>query len=183
MTYGLPTSVEINGNDYEIRSDYRAILDILEAINDPELTDSDRAEAVLRIFYPQFEEMPQRDYERAIDRCIWFINCGNEEERPENKPERLMDWQQDFPLIVAPVNRVLGKEIRSLDYLHWWTFIGAYQEIGDCTFAQIVNIRQKKAHGKKLDKAEQEYYKKNRHLIDFKRQYTSQEEDVISRWI
>ena len=94
-----------------------------------------------------------------------------------------MDWQQDFSLIVAPVNRVLGKEIRSLDYLHWWTFIGAYQEIGDCTFAQIVNIRQKKAHGKKLDKAEQEYYKKNRNLIDFKRQYTSQEEDVISRWI
>lgn len=183
MTYGLPASVEINGNDYAIRSDYRAILDILEAINDPELTDSDRAEAVLRIFYPQFEEMPQMDYERAIDRCIWFINCGNEEERPENKPERLMDWQQDFSLIVAPVNRVLGKEIRSLDYLHWWTFIGAYQEIGDCTFAQIVNIRQKKAHGKKLDKAEQEYYKKNRHLIDFKRQYTSQEEDVISRWI
>ena len=133
MTYGLPASVEINGNDYEIRSDYRAILDIIEAINDPELTDSDRAEAVLRIFYPQFEEMPQRDYDRAIDRCVWFIIC-------------------------------------------------AYQEIGDCTFAQIVNIRQKKAHGKKLDKAEQEYYKKNRHLIDFKRQYTSQEEDVISRW-
>ena len=183
MTYGLPASVEINGNDYESGSDDRAILDSLEAINDPELTDSDRAEAVLRIFYPQFEEMPQRDYERAIDRCIWFINCGNEEELPENKPERLMDWQQDFSLIVAPVNRVLGKEIRSLDYLHWWTFIGAYQEIGDCTFAQIVNIRQKKAHGKKLDKAEQEYYKKNRHLIDFKRQYTSQEEDVISRWI
>ena len=70
MTYGLPASVEINGNDYEIRSDYRAILDILEAINDPELTDRDRAEAVLRIFYPQFEEMPQRDYERAIDRLI-----------------------------------------------------------------------------------------------------------------
>ena len=183
MMYDLPVSVDVNGHAYEIRSDYRAILDILEAINDPELTTSERAEAVLRIFYPQFEEMPQRDYERAIDRCIWFINCGNEEERPENKSERLMDWQQDFSLIVAPVNRVLGKEIRSLDYLHWWTFIGAYQEIGDCTFAQIVNIRQKKARCKKLNKDEQEYYKKNRNLIDLKRQYTSHDDDVISRWI
>ena len=102
MTYGLPASVEINGNDYAIRSDFRAILDIIEAINDPELTDSDRAEAVLRIFYPQFEEMPQRDYERAIDRCIWFINCGNEEDRPENKPERLNKWNKHAPDLPAP---------------------------------------------------------------------------------
>lgn len=183
MMYDLPVSVDVNGHAYEIRSDYRAILDIIEAINDPELTNSERAEAVLRIFYKQFEEIPPRDYNAAINRCIWFINCGYEEERTESKPERLMDWKQDFPLIVSPVNRVLGKEIRALDYLHWWTFIGAYQEIGGCTFAQIVNIRQKKAHGKKLDKDEQEYYKKNRDLIDLKRQYTSHDDDVISRWI
>lgn len=183
MTYDLPVSVDVGGREYEIRSDYRAILDILEAINDPDLTDAERAEVVLRIFYPTFDDMPQEDFECAIERCIWFINCGADEDPQERKPERLMDWQQDFPLIVAPVNRVIGREVRSMEYLHWWTFIGAYQEIGDCTFAQIVNIRQKKAHGKKLDKSEQEYYKKNRHLVDFKRQYTAHDEDVISRWI
>ena len=94
-----------------------------------------------------------------------------------------MDWQQDFQLIVAPINRVIGKEIRSIDYLHWWTLIAAYQEIGDCTFAQVVAIRSKKAKGKKLEKSEQEFYKQNRNLVDFKRQYTEQDENVINKWI
>ena len=75
MMYDLPVSVDVNGHAYEIRSDYRAILDIIEAINDPELTNSERAEAVLRIFYKQFEEIPPRDYNGAINRCILFINC------------------------------------------------------------------------------------------------------------
>ena len=47
-----------------------------------------------------------------------------------------MDGEQDFPFIVGPVNRVLGKEIQSLKYLHWWSFLSAYTEIGDCTFVE-----------------------------------------------
>ena len=35
MGYGLPKSVEINGEAFEIRYDYRVILDIFEAMNDP----------------------------------------------------------------------------------------------------------------------------------------------------
>lgn len=50
------------------------------------------------------------------------------------------------------------------------------------TFAQVVNIRQKKAKNQKLDKSEQEFYKRNKHLVDFKRTYTEQDEDVISKW-
>ena len=79
MTYTLPKSVEVNGREYEIRSDFRAILDILEAINDTELTDQKRAYVVLDIFYPQFAEMREGDYEEAISRCLWFINGGQED--------------------------------------------------------------------------------------------------------
>jgi hypothetical protein len=93
-----------------------------------------------------------------------------------------MDWQQDFPMIASPINRVLGTEIRSLEYLHWWTFIAAYQEIGDCTFAQVVSIRKKKSKNQKLDKSDQEFYKQNKHLVDFKRQYTKRDEDIIIKW-
>ena len=65
-----------------------------------------------------------------------------------------MDGEQDFPFIVGPVNRVLGKEIRSLKYLHWWSFLSAYTEIGDCTFQKIVSIRSKRAKGMRLEKGE-----------------------------
>jgi hypothetical protein len=182
MTYTLPTSVEINGQEYEVRSDFRVILDILEAINDVELDDQERAAVVLDIFYPGFEDMPSDNYEEAIAKCMWFINCGQENDAVK-KPKKLVDWQQDFSVIVAPVNRVMGKEVRSMKYLHWWTFIGAYQEIGDCLFAQIVGIRQKLANGKSLDKSEREFYRNNRKLVDLKQRYTEWETDKIREWV
>ena len=182
MNYYLPAAVEVNGTEYAIRSDYRPILDVIAALSDAELTEQERAMEVLDIFYPDFPEMPQSDYEEAIRQCLRFISCG-EEPREEKRGPKLMDWQQDFPLIVAPINRVLGREIRAKEELHWYTFISAYQEIGDCTFSQVVSIRSKKAKGKKLDKSEQEFYKQNRHLVDFKRQYTEQDEETISKWI
>ena len=93
-----------------------------------------------------------------------------------------MDWEQDFQYIVAPINRVVGCEVRAVDYLHWWTFISAYYEIGDCLFAQIVRIRQLKSKGKKLDKADQEFYRENRRLVDIKIKYTEADELALNKW-
>ena len=125
MTYTLPTAIEINGHEYAVRSDFRAILDILEAVNDVELDDQERAAVMLGVFYPDFENMPTSDYEGAIAKCLWFISCGQMDDKSKKRP-KLVDWQQDFPVIVAPINRVMGKEVRAMKYLHWWTFIGAY---------------------------------------------------------
>ena len=182
MRYDLPTTVEINGTEYAIRSDYRDILTIIGAFSDAELTDEDKAEVTLDIFYPAFREMPQGDYEEALWQCMIFINGGKENKRQKPGP-KLMDWQQDFPLIVAPVNRILGTEVRAEEYVHWFTWLSAYAEIGDCTFAQVVAIRSKKVKGKKLDKAEQEFYRNNRDLVDFERKYTAEDEEIINSWI
>lgn len=176
----LPTSLEVGGTDYEIRSDFRAVLDICAALSDPELEDRDRAWAALDIFYPSFGEMPPECYQEALDRCYWFIRCGDGES--QQKTPKLMDWEQDFRLIVAPINRVTGKEIRSLDYLHWWTFIASYYEIGDCLFAQVVRIRDMRARGKTLDKADAEFYRKNRDIIDLKTKYTEADKETFGAW-
>lgn len=52
VIWSLPTSVDVNGTEYGIRSDYRAVLDILTALTDNELDDHLKAEAALEIFYP-----------------------------------------------------------------------------------------------------------------------------------
>lgn len=176
----LPTSVEVGSAKYEIRSDYRAALDICAVLNDPELDDRERAYTILDIFYPAFKTIPEEHFQEAIERCLKFIN-GDGPQNP-GKPPKLVDWEQDFTLIVAPINRVTGQEIRAIDYLHWWTFLAAYQEIGDCTFAQVVRIRDHLARGKKLDKQDQEWYKRNRHLVDFERKYTSADEALLKEW-
>lgn len=176
----LPTSLEVGDKEYEIRSDYRAVLDICAALSDAELEDQEKAFVVLSIFYPAFDEMPQELYQEAIERCFWFINCGDvEQSRPSPK---LMDWEQDFKYIISPINRVTGSEIRSLEYLHWWTFIAAYYEIGDCLFAQVVRIRDRLARGKQLDKQDREWYRENKHLVDLKTKYSEQEDAILKQW-
>lgn len=177
----LPTGVEVSGKEYKIRSDYRAALDIIAALADPELADQDKALVAMDIFYPDFGNMLPEHYQEAIRKCFWFLN-GGEDEKQAQKPLKLMDWEQDFKYIVAPINRVMGKEIRAVDYLHWWTFLSAYYEIGDCLFAQVVRIRDRLARGKTLDKADREWYRNNRALVDLKTKYTSEEDTILKQW-
>ena len=45
----LPHSIELNGELYDIRTDFRAILDILQAMSDPELTEQEKNVVMLQI--------------------------------------------------------------------------------------------------------------------------------------
>ena len=182
MIYDLPKSLEVCGEEYEIRSDFREILDIIEILNDEELAESERAFVTLLFFYPEFENMPAESYQEALEQCFWFINGGKHETEGAKNPPRLMDWQQDFQYIISPVNRVIGHEIRADTYLHWWTFLSAYMEIGECTFAQIIHIREAKLRGKKLDASDQEWYRRNRDIVELKTKYTSAEEELFRKW-
>jgi len=60
--------------------------------------------------------------------------------------------------------------------MHWWTFLGYFNEIGECLLSTVINIRQKKNKGKKLEKYEQEFYRANKSLIDIKTRYTPEEQ-------
>jgi len=178
MMYGLPTSLEVNGTEYRIRTDYRAVLDICAALSDPTMKDWEKAVAML-LLYEDYESIPKSDIEEALQKAAWFINCGDS--APGRPVPKLMDWEKDFKWIVAPINRIAGTEIRALEYLHWWTFISYYYEIGDCFFAQIVNIRNKKARGKKLEKYEREFYNANRDAIDLREEITDTDKEFIKR--
>lgn len=182
MMYELPESLTVCGEEYPIRWEYRDILLILEILNDVSLSNQERGFLACMFFYPNFRDMPSGHYQEAVRRCLWFINNGEDEEDSQKNSPRLVDWEKDFPYIVPPVNRVIGHEIRSAEPVHWWTFLSAYMEIGDCTFAQIVRIRGMKAKGKSLDKADQEWYRQNRRLVDIRQEFTRDEKDMMQQW-
>lgn len=180
MTYELPETLEVCGVQRTIRTDYRAVLDICAALSEADATELEKGIAALKILYVDFDDMPHEHYVEALKKCFWFINCGEKE--TAKKTTKLMDWEKDFKYIVSPVNRVIGTEIRSVKHLHWWSFISAYNEIGDCTFAHIVRIRNKKAHGEKLDKEEQKWYRQNRDIVDMEMGYTAEEKELLEMW-
>ncbi len=183
MTYGLPKSVTVNGNVYDIRSDFRDILELMRAINDPDITDQERAWVIVQIFYPDAEKIPTDDIEEAIHQCFIFLNGGREESPNSKDCPILVDWEKDFPLMIAPINRVLGHESRAEKYLHWWTFLSAYMEIGgDCTFAQVVHIREAQRRGRKLDDSDAEWYRQNKDLVDIAPRYTDADLEELQKW-
>lgn len=181
MNYGLPTTVTVSGAEHAIRSDYRAILDIICALNDPDFTGQEKAMAVIAIFYENPDGL--EDIEAAIQAAFSFIACGRPEEENGKKRPRLADWEKDFPHIISAVNKVAGREVRADGYCHWWTFMGYYDALdGESTFANIVSIRSKKAKGKKLEKWEQEWYRENRQMVDIRQpvEYTEQEKELLA---
>lgn len=173
--YELPKKLSVGGRWYRIRTDFRAILDILAAFSDPELGDADKDQVLREILYIDYEKIPASDWEEAGRQAVWFIDCGMDHKKDLPQP-RTMDWQKDAPLIVPAVNKVAMRDVRSMKYLHWWTFFGYYMEIGDCLFSQVINIRQKRAEGKKPEKWEQEFLRKNQSLCELPEVLTDEEQ-------
>lgn len=172
----LPKSLEIGGIEYKIRSDFRVALLIFEAFNDLELNDMEKIQVCIECLY---ETIPS-DTENAYKKAIWFLDGGDIPKSRQNH-KKIFDWKQDESIIFSAINKSAGFETRSAEYIHWWTFLGYFSEIGEGLFSQIVNIRTKKAKGKKLEKWEREFYNEHRELIDIKQHYNSEEQAEIDR--
>lgn len=166
----LPTALEINGRQYAIRSDFRDCLTIIEAYQDEELSPEEKVYVAMDIMYVDFGSMPREFYEEAYSKLIWFLNGGNlDKSSSDRQPKRLMDWKQDAPLYFPAINKAAGCEVRQTDYMHFWTFLGYYYEIGDGLFATVIAIRKKLAGRKKLEKYEKDFYRENKNLVDIKK--------------
>lgn len=179
--YCLPTSLTVGGKEYTIRSDYRAVLDIFSAFNDPEFENADKNQALVEILYPEYHSIPSRDIKEAIEKGVEFLDCGL---KGDSTPKpRTMDWEKDAPIIIPAINKVAEKEVRSVKYMHWWTFFGLYMEIGDCLFSQVLGIRQKKAQGKKLEQWEREWYRENKAICDLEHKEKQKIIDEINKLV
>lgn len=88
----------------------------------------------------------------------------------------MYDWVQDEQMIFSAVNKIAGKETRELEYLHWWTFLGYFNEIGEGSFSFIVGIRNKLNRKKKLDSQEREFLSRNKELVRIKKLKTKAEQ-------
>lgn len=172
-----PTSITIRNKKYRIRYDMWSILDILKCFNDNNLTRNEQFIICLEIFY--IDKIEQYNIEEAIEKMNWFIDLGNDlnDNKNNKNKSKLMDWEQDFNMIKAPINRILGYDIGSKN-IHWWTFMSAYIEIfsnENNLFCNVINIRKKLKHGRKLDKYEREFYKENEDIINLKVKLTPDE--------
>lgn len=167
--WGLPMQAELGGVRYAIRSDYRDVLELLRWLNgqtDPALDQSERWYVAMRLFYPEFAALPQPLWPDATQFLTEFLAAGRREQpRPGHA---LMDWQQDAPLIAAGISKAAGQDVRTLPYLHWWSFLAWFDAIGEGSFATVVAIRDKLRRGKRLENWELDYYRTHRAVVELR---------------
>lgn len=168
----LPVAASIGGAKIPINSDYRDVLEIISYLNDIERPEYVRWEIAIGLFYE--EDILPKYKQEAMQFLADFIACG-EQETSKKPPVRLIDWEQDSLTIIADVNKVAGTEIRSLPFLHWWTFVAYFRGIGEGQLSTLVSIRDKLARGKKLESWEKDYYRENKSRVDLKKRYSAEE--------
>lgn len=165
--FDIPIKLQVGKQSLSIRNrgDFRMVLDCFAALNDTELEKDERIYCSLIIFYEDFNSIEDllacEDLVEAVKKMYWFFNCGDDKNVSAAKPHKLIDWEGDAQLIASAINNVANTEIRSLDYLHWWTFMGYYLAIGECPLSTIVSIRGKIMEGTKLEKYESKFKSSN----------------------
>ena len=169
--WDLPTRAQIGDREYILHCDYRDILEIFSYFQDPDLPEYLRWQIALGLFYEG--DIPVDHQQEAMTYLTTFLNGG--EDVPQTPAPKLLDWQQDAQMIVADINKVAGQEIRSLPFVHWWTFLSWFHAIGEGQLSTLISLRQKLHKGKKLEDWENAYYRENRQKVDLKPRYSREE--------
>lgn len=168
MVVDLPYSLTVNGEERAINCDFRDIILICNAFNDPDLRANEKTQIMLTNLYVD-DWLEFGNIEEAIKQAVWFIDWGKEYKEQENSP-RIMDWEQDYNLIIAAVDKSVKtvETCLELPFMHWWTFLSKFSERGECQFSTFTNIRDKLNKNKKLEKHEKEMLRENRDQIILK---------------
>ena len=193
MPYSLPTKINIGGKAYNIskQGDYRMVIDCFKALNDCELSQSFRYIAALMIFYEDInsiedvKKLTSEEYKEFVNEMFNFLSIGHTVIGIQTR-YKLIDWNKDEQIICAAVNNVAKMEVRSVEYMHWYTFSGhLMSDSGNSTLAVVVSVRDKIAHGKKLEKYEEKFKKDNPHYFNWEMRTAEEieeEQEFLRKW-
>lgn len=144
----MPTSLEIDGKEYEINTDFRTCVNIMLAFEDTELTNIEKQTVMLVNLY---KEVPENGY-LAAEKAIWFLNGGKEDQQESNensKTHRYYSFGKDASFIVAAFKQTHGIDLLDTQYMHWWKFMALFMDLGqETTFTNLVALRKRVKTGK-----------------------------------
>lgn len=136
MTY--PEAIEVNGHEYPINTGYEYALACFACVNDPDLSEVERAYGVLGILY---KELPaNEDLQEALRLAIKYLQCGDESRTAHHKAD--MDFQADEKHIKASFLSDYRIDLDDEVDMHWWKFCTLLQGLSDnCVLNRVRDIR------------------------------------------
>jgi len=171
----LTTEIYLDGRLLHLNTDWRDIRRIIKILSDESLPSWLRTEACIRIFIDNYEDIA--DGQKVLAALYSFIDCGEKPSDTKGLP-KVMDWDVDFQSIISDMNKVAKcEDIRSVPYMHWFTFISIFHAIGEGNLSYAVNIRKKLRNHEKHSKEEAEWVSRNKEKAYLKQQEENYDEE------
>lgn len=137
-----PTTIEIEGQEYEINWEFETCLRIILAFEDLELTMTEKSMVLIRNLYQSIPD----NIQLAIEKGIAFLDGGIERDSTSSDV-RVFSFQKDARLIFAGFRQTYHMDLRT-ENLHWWTFLTLFMDLGpDTTFSNLVGLRKRVKDG------------------------------------
>lgn len=164
LTDKLPKKIRVNENVYDINYDYKTIIKILIALEDKELTESEKAYVLLHNLYKT--DILDEDIEVALKKGVKFIDGGEERTSTPTNEKRIYSFTKDNQYIFGGISQTHNIDLSEKPDMHWWVFLSLFMDMSpNCTFGELVYYRKRKNENK-LTKEEKEQYKKIKKIVD-----------------
>ena len=157
----LPETVDIDGIEYRINSDFRISILFELLMQDDELGKRQKLVQGLQLYYP---EIPH-NVTMAVDKMIWFYRCGKEtgsggHGSGSGRAKQIYSFEHDDDYIYAAFLEQYGIDLQDVEELHWWKFRALFRGLSEDTeFVKIMGYRSVKITSK-MSKEQREFYKK-----------------------
>nr|DAD89701.1 MAG TPA: hypothetical protein [Siphoviridae sp. ctWDo30] len=152
----LPDSLNVNGVEYPINTDFRAGI-YYELLMQEE--DEKAVVEGLKVYYG--ERIPE-DLGAAIEQINWFRNCG----RPEKKltgagagnGKQAFSFSCDSDYVYAAFMAQYRIDLTEVEYMHWWKFMALFESLDkESRLMEIMGYRVAKLEG--LSKEQRKFYR------------------------
>lgn len=174
-----PTHTIINGVDYPICIDYRVALECFHIIEDEEISDRERA---LAIIYKLFGVIPQQieDIQEMLRIAQLYLGCGeNQDIQTQRKKD--MDFEYDWKFIVASFMSDYGIDLNQCN-MHWYQFINLMQGLTETAIlSRVREIRNYDLSQIKDMKTKNQMLKAQK-SVELPKKYTQSEQKVIDEF-
>lgn len=161
-------------NGHKIRTDFRIGIQIIQCLGDMDFTMEERLDRAFRLL---FLELPD-SYQDAREGLSWFMTefCHDNYSAVKHENVVLMDYDIDQWRIYSAFLLQYHIDLNKTK-MHWFVFMGLLNNLEECTYTRIIEIRRKKIDAKlPIDTKKILYDAKKIYGLD-KRQPEESEED------
>lgn len=142
----LPETVQVDGREFLIRSDFRISIMFELMISDKELSETEKLEQMLRLYYD--DEIP-KNVNEAIEQILNFYACGKQRKKNDSNNSKrkgitspVYSYEYDDGMIFAAFYDQYGIDLNDIEYLHWWKFKAMFDALKpDNEIVKIMSYR------------------------------------------